>query len=72
MTHHTLPTPITEDQVRALRVGDTVTLEETLYGIRDATQIGLVPQGGGGAGRTSTLPASVPAAATGSLPTSRV
>ena len=39
MTHHILHMPITEAQVRELRAGDTVTLEETLYGIRDATQI---------------------------------
>ena len=45
MTHHILPMPITEDQVRALRVGDTVTLEETLYGIRDATQIHMFDHG---------------------------
>jgi len=45
MTHHTLPMPITEAQVRALRVGDTVTLEETLYGIRDATQIHMFDHG---------------------------
>ena len=32
MTHQILPVPITEDQVRVLPVGDTVTLEETLYG----------------------------------------
>ena len=31
--------PITPDQARALKVGDTVTLEKTLYGIRDATLI---------------------------------
>ena len=45
MTHHILPMPITEDKVRALRVGDTVTLEETLYGIRDATQIHMFDHG---------------------------
>jgi L(+)-tartrate dehydratase beta subunit len=45
MTHHILPMPITEAQVRALRVGDTVTLEETLYGIRDATQIHMFDHG---------------------------
>ena len=39
MTHHDLTTPITEGQARALRVDDTVTLQRTLYGIRDATQI---------------------------------
>ena len=39
MAHHTLEMPISEEQVRELRVGDTVTLERTLYGIRDATLI---------------------------------
>src|SRR3981081_4696685 len=39
MTHHTLEMPITPDQARALKIGDTVTLEKTLYGIRDATLI---------------------------------
>ena len=29
MTHHTLDTPVTEAQARALKVGDTVTLEKT-------------------------------------------
>ena len=41
MAHHTLEMPISEEQVRELRVGDTVTLERTLYGIRDATLITL-------------------------------
>ena len=41
MTHHVLEMPITEAQTRALRVGDTVTLERTLYGIRDATLIAM-------------------------------
>ena len=39
MAHHELSTPASEAQIRALRVGDTVTLQHTLYGIRDATQI---------------------------------
>jgi L(+)-tartrate dehydratase beta subunit len=39
MAHHALSTPVSEEQVRALRVNDTVTLEATLYGIRDATLI---------------------------------
>ena len=39
MTHHVLPMPIDEAQVRALRAGDTATLENTLFGIRDATCI---------------------------------
>jgi len=33
--------PVCERQVRALRVGDTVTLEKTLFGIRDATLIAM-------------------------------
>ena len=40
MAHHQLRPPVTEAQVRALRVNDTVTLEGTLFGIRDANQIG--------------------------------
>ena len=45
MTHHTFHMPITEAQVRALRVNDTVTLEGTLFGIRDANQIALFDKG---------------------------
>jgi L(+)-tartrate dehydratase beta subunit len=45
MAHHELTTPITDAQVRALRVDDTVTLQETLYGIRDATQIAMFDRG---------------------------
>jgi L(+)-tartrate dehydratase beta subunit len=45
MTHHVLPMPITQAQVRALRVDDTVTIEGTLFGIRDATQIALYDKG---------------------------
>jgi len=45
MTHHVLETPVTEAQVRALKVGDTVTLERTLYGIRDATLIAMFDGG---------------------------
>ena len=45
MTDHVLRTPITEAQVRALRVNDTVTLEGALFGIRDANQIALFDQG---------------------------
>ncbi len=39
MTHHVLHMPVTEEQVRKLRINDTVTLEDTLFGIRDATLI---------------------------------
>ena len=45
MAHHELATPISEAQVRALRVDDTVTLQGTLYGIRDATQIAMFDRG---------------------------
>ncbi len=45
MAHHTLEMPITPEQARKLRVGDTVTLERTLYGIRDATLIHMFDHG---------------------------
>ena len=45
MAHHELQPPITEVQARALRVNDTVTLQGTLYGIRDATQIHMFDRG---------------------------
>src|SRR6202040_2761356 len=45
MSHHVLETPLTEAQVRALKVGDTVTLERTLFGIRDGTLIALFDRG---------------------------
>ena len=45
MTHHTFHMPVTEEQVRALRVNDTVTLEGALFGIRDANQIALFDKG---------------------------
>ena len=37
--------PTDEGAVRRLRIGDTVTLEDTLFGIRDATQIHLFDRG---------------------------
>jgi len=43
--HHELTTPTSEAQVRALRVDDTVTLNGTLFGIRDATLIALFDRG---------------------------
>src|SRR5438876_9259131 len=43
--HYELTTPISEEQVRALRIDDTVTLQGTLFGIRDATQIHLFDRG---------------------------
>ncbi|MGH8747020.1 MAG: fumarate hydratase C-terminal domain-containing protein [Burkholderiales bacterium] len=45
MAHHEFSTPVTEAQVRTLRVNDTVTLNGTLYGIRDATQIHMFDRG---------------------------
>ena len=45
MTHYVLETPVTEQQVRALRIGDTVTLEKTLFGIRDANLIAMFDHG---------------------------
>lgn len=45
MAHHDFDMPVTEAQVRALRVNDTVTLNGTLYGIRDATQIHMFDRG---------------------------
>jgi len=45
MAHHDLSPPLSESQVRALRVNDTVTLNGTLYGIRDATQIHMFDRG---------------------------
>ncbi|MGW8182517.1 MAG: fumarate hydratase C-terminal domain-containing protein [Burkholderiales bacterium] len=45
MAHFDFQMPVTEEQVRKLRVNDTVTLNGTLYGIRDATQIHMFDRG---------------------------
>jgi L(+)-tartrate dehydratase beta subunit len=45
MADHLLSLPVTEAQVRALRVNDMVTLDGPLFGIRDANQIALFDQG---------------------------
>jgi L(+)-tartrate dehydratase beta subunit len=45
MAHFELTTPVSEQQARALRVDDTVTLQGTLFGIRDATQIHMFDRG---------------------------
>jgi len=42
---HRLETPLSEDAVRALHVGDTVLLDGTVWGIRDATLIRMFDQG---------------------------
>ena len=39
MAHHDVNMPVDEATVRGWKVGDTVTLNGTLYGIRDRTQI---------------------------------
>ena len=43
--HYELTTPLSEADVRKLRVDDSVTLHGTLYGIRDATQIHMFDRG---------------------------
>ena len=45
MTHYDFTMPIGETEARRLRVNDTVTLNGTLYGIRDATQIHMFDRG---------------------------
>jgi L(+)-tartrate dehydratase beta subunit len=45
MTHHVLEMPISAEQARALKIGDTATLEKTLFGIRDATLIHMLDRG---------------------------
>jgi L(+)-tartrate dehydratase beta subunit len=45
MAHYNLATPVTEDEIRKLRINDTVTLQNTLFGIRDATQIQMFDHG---------------------------
>ena len=41
MAHYELSCPVDEQAIRTLRVNDTVTLQGTLFGIRDATQIAM-------------------------------
>ena len=45
MAHHEFEMPVTEVQARSLHVNDTVTLNTTLYGIRDASYIALFDKG---------------------------
>ena len=45
MAHYDFTMPVTEEQVRKLRVNDTVTLNGTLFGIRDATLIHMFDRG---------------------------
>ncbi len=45
MAHYDFTMPVSEQQVRELRIGDTVCLNGTLYGIRDATHIHMFDRG---------------------------
>src|SRR5947209_14978137 len=45
MAHHKLRTPLSEADVRNLRLEDTVTIDGTIFGIRDATQIRIFDEG---------------------------
>ena len=45
MAHHDFTMPVSEAQVRTLKAGDTVTINGTLFGIRDATQIHMFDRG---------------------------
>jgi len=45
MPHYDITTPVSESTVRAWRINDTVSLNGTLFGIRDATQIHMFDHG---------------------------
>ena len=45
MAEHRLTPPLSEAHVRALRAGDSVTLDGVVFGIRDATLIRIFDQG---------------------------
>ena len=45
MAHYDFSMPVTEADARKLRVNDTVTLNGSLFGIRDATQIHMFDRG---------------------------
>ncbi|HXF68023.1 MAG TPA: fumarate hydratase C-terminal domain-containing protein [Burkholderiales bacterium] len=45
MAHYDITTPVAESTVRAWRLGDTVTLEGALFGIRDRTLIEMFDRG---------------------------
>jgi L(+)-tartrate dehydratase beta subunit len=45
MAHYDFNMPVTEEEIRRLRVNDTVSLNGTLFGIRDATQIHMFDRG---------------------------
>jgi len=43
--HYKFTTPLSEDDVRQLRLEDTVSLDGVMFGIRDATQIRIFDEG---------------------------
>ena len=45
MTTHEFHMPVTEEQIRELKAGDHVVLQDTLFGIRDATLIHMFDKG---------------------------
>src|SRR5438876_5536427 len=45
MAHYKLQTPLSEADVRQLRLEDTVTIDGKIFGIRDATQIRIFDEG---------------------------
>src|ERR1051326_2869585 len=45
MAHYKLQTPLTEADVRQLSLEDTVSIDGTIFGIRDATQIRIFDEG---------------------------
>ena len=45
MAHHKLRTPLSEADIRKLQLEDTVTIDGTIFGIRDATQIRIFDEG---------------------------
>ena len=45
MAHYELAMPVTDEVARRLRINDTVTLQQRLFGIRDATQIAMFDKG---------------------------
>ena len=45
MAHHKLRTPLSEADIRSLQLEETVTIDGTIFGIRDATQIRIFDEG---------------------------
>ena len=45
MAHHKLQTPLSEADIRQLKLEDTVSIDGTIFGIRDATQIRIFDEG---------------------------